>query len=207
MHQSAPHHCRALLPRASSPLRPCSAITERLRLPFPLPLTPSGSPSPLSLQPRACARASARQPWPSWTNSIAAAAPSPAALQRRHRAVPWMRVVPPVLALPFSSARRRRRSPAEDGRGHSRLLTWPGGHGPPLVALRPASGVPRRRGPRRPLPRRRQTLAVRHRAFPAILLRLLCKSRPGASYDNSMKIKGLTAMSLTQVNSAVRTGL
>ena len=58
MHQSAPHHCRALLPRASSPLRPCSAITERLRLPLPLPLTPSGSPSSPSLQPRACARAS-----------------------------------------------------------------------------------------------------------------------------------------------------
>ena len=98
---------------------------------------------------------------------------------RLNRAVPWMRVVPLVLALPFSSVRRRRRSPAEDGRGHSRLLTWPGGHGPPLVALRPASGVPRRRGPRRPLPRRRQTLAVRHRAFPVILLRLLCKSRQG----------------------------
>ena len=85
MHQSAPHHCRALLPRASSPLHPCSAITKRLRLPLPLPLTPSGSPSPLSLQPRACARASARQPWPSRTNSIATAAPSPAALQRHHR--------------------------------------------------------------------------------------------------------------------------
>ena len=126
---------------------------------------------------------------------------------RLNRAVPWMRVVPPVLALPFSSARRRRRSPAEDGRGHSRLLTWPGGHGPPLVALRPASGVPRRRGPRRPLPRRRQTLASRHRAFLAILLCLLCKSRPGASYDNSTKIKGLTEKSVTHVNSTVRTGL
>jgi len=109
-----------------------------------------------------------------------------------------MRVVPPVLALPFSSARRRRRSPAEDGRGHSRLLTWPGGHGPPLVALRPASGVPRRRGPHRPLPRRRRASPSRAGHLPLFSV-VEAERDLGLELD---EVGGLNCEPVTPVNSA-----
>ena len=120
---------------------------------------------------------------------------------RLNRAVPWMRVVPPVLVLPFSSACRRRCSPAEDGRGHSRLCAWPGGR-------RQALAEPSRSlyahgcGDAPPhLLHRRCAAGAPESASPAIL----CSGfRPGASCLNSTKIKGLNALSLTQVNSTSR---
>jgi hypothetical protein len=42
-----------------------------------------------------------------------------------------------VLALLFSSARRRRCSPATGGRGRSRPCTWLEGHGPPPIVIPP----------------------------------------------------------------------
>ena len=49
MHQSAPHHCRALLPRAPAPLRSSWWTPEALP---PLPLTPSTPHRSLSRSPR-----------------------------------------------------------------------------------------------------------------------------------------------------------
>ena len=153
MPPSAPHHCRALLPRASPPLRPCSAITKRLRLPLPLPLTPSGSPSPLLLQPRACQRAAAMAVVDELhcrrcSFSCCSPAPPPST-PTAPRPTPQLRnPSPPPFAAGSSLL------PARPPLGRPR--TGPGGHGPSPATVRSSTGAPYHRASTAPLPCRRR---------------------------------------------------
>ena len=147
MHQSAPHHCRALLPRAPAPLRSSWWTPEALP---PLPLTPSTSHRSLSRSPRSHAAIHHGR-----LANLAVAASSP--LQASTAAA----TCTTAFASSCCTSRARSSKPSATGapspvsrRGQRRRCAWPSSHEPPSAVPGTPTGAREPGAAAAPIPRR-----------------------------------------------------
>ena len=161
-----------------------------------IPERPPSLPLP---SPRSAPRRDARPPWPSSELAGAAAVfPSQPPSLLTSNAISFASLsCTPCSCSPSKTAQGAPQSPAAVA--SDRQCTWPGHLGPPPGHPRPPAGARGTPGAFPPFPRRHRPFSGRHRPIPR---RPLFKFASGTPCLNSTKGRGLTAKSVTQMNSA-----
>jgi hypothetical protein len=192
------HHCRvaaacrrASYPSATRCCMPYSSLNERQSCPVP------------SLSRSRSGRTRAEPPWPPPPSSRATTAPSLTALLRLHRASLRIRRITTPLLRPFFGHRGRR----------STVAASSGGLKPPASVAAPPQAASGQAGQPSVCARTPWCFPITPppptsflRPPPAVSPKSSSvQSRPGTSRKNSTNSRGLTAQSVTQMNSAART--
>jgi hypothetical protein len=198
------HHAGQQRPIAPTRARPPpSWLCSNVESPELVALAGSLYAPPISL-PRAARARSAMAAIAGKPSSTATALARPLSLlhpNRPHPRPPYS-ALPPLRHLPgrVATGSRRRRNPPAVGS----LLAWLNQLGPPRAEPSCPLGAHNFPGAPPPLPGHRRGHLRRNSELPVAPL---YNSRPGASYTNLTKGRGLSAESVTQMNSAIRTCL